>query len=113
MTKPKNTKRVRVSLRDAISLHAEAFSSDPFAAKRIAMTLRNVKNGDGETQKVAEESKRLLTARDSRIDRRGVADWLSGPQIAALCDLRAKLATKKRAVKKHSAFGKRYVSVAA
>jgi hypothetical protein len=89
----------RVSLFDAIALHAEANKSDPFAAKRMAMTLRN---RNDKPKEVAEEAKRLLDNRQARIKRHGGADWLSVEAHGALCSLRNGLtdALKKRAPRK-------------
>ncbi|MGX9389609.1 hypothetical protein ACWX0O_01665 [Nitrobacteraceae bacterium UC4449_H16] len=46
MSKPTNKSARRYSREDAIRLHADAHKSDPFAAKRIAMTLRGQKDND-------------------------------------------------------------------
>jgi cellulase/cellobiase CelA1 len=82
----------RVSLFAAIDLHAEANKSDPFAAKRMAMTLRN---RNDKPKEVAEEAQRLLNNRTARIKRYGSADWLSVEQVIALNDLRADMRNSK------------------
>jgi hypothetical protein len=89
----------RVSLFDAIALHAEANKSDPFAAKRMAMTLRN---RNDKPKEVHAEATRLIENRQARIKRYGSADWISVDQVIALNDLRSGLmsALKKRAPRK-------------
>ena len=57
----KNTRRY--SKLDAIRLHAEAHKSDPFASRRIALTV--ARDGYKEAQAVAGDAKRLLDARDA------------------------------------------------
>lgn len=63
MAKPKYNRRAGVTRMDALRLHAEANKSDPFAAKRMAMTL--ARDGYKEIKEVAAESKRILDARDA------------------------------------------------
>jgi hypothetical protein len=89
----------RVSLFDAIALHAEANKSDPFAAKRMAMTLRN---RNDKPKEVHAEATRLIAANAKRIERTGAADWVSDAQHYALSTLRNGLvvALKKRAPRK-------------
>lgn len=54
------------SLNDrAIALHAAAFASDPFAAARMSLFLRN---GTDRADKVREEALRIINDRKQRID---------------------------------------------
>ncbi|KRR22143.1 hypothetical protein [Bradyrhizobium retamae] len=102
MAKPKNNRRSHFSRSAAIALHAEANKSDPFAAKRIAMTI--ARDGHKEAQETAKESKRLLDAGNARLARRTVADWLSNEQVLALVNLRDGLLdaqAQRRKPKKH------------
>jgi predicted DNA binding CopG/RHH family protein len=66
----------RVSLFDAIALHAEANKSDPFAAKRMAMTLRN---RNDKPKEVAAEAQRIIDARAASV-KKSFAEWLKSEQ---------------------------------
>lgn len=68
----KSKRRANYSRMQAIALHAEANKSDPFAAKRIAMTI--ARDGYKEAQEIATESKRILDARDAAV-RKAFAAW--------------------------------------
>lgn len=72
-------------IRMAITVHAEAFKSDPFAARRMSHTLRHHYD---DVQAVFEESGKVLAQRQGQ--NKGAGDWLSVDQIIALNDLRAK-----------------------
>jgi hypothetical protein len=74
----------RVSLFDAIALHAEANKSDPFAAKRIAMTFRN---RNDKPKEVHAEATRLIDSRHASIKRNG-AEWIKPEQEDALMTLK-------------------------
>lgn len=93
MAKPKNTRRRHYSVAAAIALHAEANKSDPFAAKRMGMTLARHPR---ETKHVGEEAVRLNDARTSRIKRRSVADWVSREQAVALNGMYADMRNSKQ-----------------
>jgi hypothetical protein len=75
-------RRNSVSVQKAISLHAEANKSDPFAGARMSMTLRK---GQDNQHKVAEAAQRVLTARKAAI-KRAFNEWkkLNGQSIDAL-----------------------------
>lgn len=66
MAKPKNIKTI-----DAIVAHSNANKSDPFAAKRMAMTLK--RDGHKETKEVHAESTRILAGQAAQIRRCGPA----------------------------------------
>ncbi|KJC51069.1 hypothetical protein UP09_03210 [Bradyrhizobium sp. LTSP885] len=66
----------RVSTLDAIRLHAEANKSDPFAARRMEMTLR--KRHDN-PKDVADEAQRILDTRAAAI-RKAFAEWIKTPE---------------------------------
>jgi hypothetical protein len=80
MAKPKYTRRARGTKMDAIRLHAEANKSDPFASRRMAMTLAK---HPGEIRDVAEESKRIIDARIAAV-KRAYADWIKTPEGVAM-----------------------------
>lgn len=111
MAKPK-TNRVNVSRMGALALHAEANKSDPFAAKRMAMTFN--RDGYREIKEVHAESKRLIEAGTNRRERYGSADWLSVDQIIALNELRSELcaAQKPKRVRKPKASMSQYLNKA-
>jgi hypothetical protein len=83
----------RVSLFDAIALHAEANKSDPFAAKRMAVTLRN---RNDKPKEVHAEATRLIDNRTARIKRKRAADWVSQEQVMALGGLLDDMQRTKR-----------------
>lgn len=68
----KNTRRY--STLDAIRLHAAAHKSDPFASRRIALTI--TRDGYKEAQAVAADAKRILDARDAATRKAFIA-WKS------------------------------------
>jgi hypothetical protein len=82
----------RVSLFDAIALHAEANKSDPFAAKRMAMTLRN---RNDKPKEVHAEATRLIASRAASIHRNG-AEWLKPEQEDALATLKLGLIADRK-----------------
>lgn len=82
----------RVSLFDAIALHAEANKSDPFAAKRMAMTLRN---RNDKPKEVHAEATRLIDSRHASIKRKG-AEWLKPSQEDALVTLKLGLIADRK-----------------
>lgn len=92
--------KTRVSKIDALRLHAEADKSDPFAAKRMAMTL----TCDPRTiSDVADEAQRLTNSRLASIKRIG-AEWLKPDAWRALLLMRARMPeSKKSAPKKRTA----------
>jgi hypothetical protein len=102
----KPTRNRRVSVIGAISVHAEANKSDPFAAKRAALHLAR---HPGEKVHMAEQAERLSAAQASRQKRNGCADWLSEDQALALASLRNGLADalKKRPARRPRSAGVR------
>lgn len=85
MAKPKYNRRSNVTRMDALRLHAEANKSDPFAAKRMAMTF--ARDGYKEVKEVHAESKRILDARDAAV-KKAFAAWkaLQEPTIGVVSD---------------------------
>jgi hypothetical protein len=71
----------RVTRMDALRLHAEANKSDPFAAKRMAMTFK--RDGFKEVKEVHAESQRIIAARDQAV-RKAFNAWKMSEQRAAM-----------------------------
>lgn len=96
----KKTNRRRATVAYAIGVHALANNSDPFAAKNMA---NNLRRHPKEATDVAEEGERLFKVKAARIQRRGVADWLSDEQIVALHTLRENMIdAHKRKTRKYA-----------
>lgn len=90
MAKSKSTRRF--SRYDAIALHAEANKSDPFAAKRIAMTI--ARDGYKEQQAIGEESQRLIEAR-AVATRKAYREWVKTPEGIAMSEFLRSMPTRK------------------
>lgn len=101
------TKR-RFNRLEAISLHAAANKSDPFAAKRIAMTI--ARDGYKEQQAIGEDSQRLISSCIISV-RKAFLEWKAeqkqtlGDILAAALKPKSDRAMKREAFRK---FRQRY-----